>query len=190
MKKKATRPGKSAQIILDSIRRIVSALRVSSRFAEKHLGISVAQLFVLQQLGDGSVCSISELARRIMTHQNSVSVVVNRLIERGLVLRRSSENDAQKMDVSLSAKGHSFLERSQPAAQEGLISAIGKLSTGQRAALSDLLRALVLKAGLADGRPQLFFENEGALNIASDVASETKEGTNELQSQNRSPTIK
>lgn len=164
MKKISRRPGKTAQNILDSIRRIVRALRVSSRLAEKHLGISGAQLFVLQQLGDGITLSINELARRTMTHQSSVSVVVSRLIERGLVLRRSSENDARKMNVSLSAKGHSFLARAQPTAQEQLITAICKLSTGQRATLSDLLRALVLKAGLAEGRPQLFFENEDELN--------------------------
>ncbi|EKD42338.1 MAG: MarR family transcriptional regulator [uncultured bacterium] len=160
IKKAARRPGKSAQNILDSIRRIVKALRVSSKLAEKHLGISGAQLFVLQKLGDGSTLSINELARRTLTHQSSVSVVVSRLIERGLVLHRSSENDARKMDISLSAKGHSFLKKAHPAAQEKLITAICKLSAGQSAALSDLLRALVTKAGLADDRPQLFFENE------------------------------
>jgi hypothetical protein len=41
------------RIVLDSIRRIVQALRVSSRAAEKTVGLSGAQLFLLQQLGEG-----------------------------------------------------------------------------------------------------------------------------------------
>ena len=50
------------QEILDSIRRIVRALRISSRFSEKVLGLSSAQLYILQKLGEFDGCSINELA--------------------------------------------------------------------------------------------------------------------------------
>ena len=40
----------AARMILDAIRRIVQALRVASREAEASVGLSGAQLFVLQKL--------------------------------------------------------------------------------------------------------------------------------------------
>ena len=66
-----------ARTILDSIRGIVQVLRESSRAAEERVGLSGAQLFVLQKLGEGGGASLNELAARTRTHQSSVSVVVS-----------------------------------------------------------------------------------------------------------------
>src|SRR4051794_2583861 len=54
--------------ILDSIRRVVRVLRVSSRAAEKQVGLSAAQLFVLHTLADRPASSINELAELTRTH--------------------------------------------------------------------------------------------------------------------------
>jgi len=157
---KSTQSKKSTRAILDSIRRIVRALRVSSRFVERDMGISGAQLFVLQKLADGSALSVNELASRTLTHQSSVSVVVSRLIERGLVLKIVSKKDARKLELRLSKKGSAFLQRAPSTMQERLISAVEGLSAKQRAALSDLLEIVVIKSGLVNDAPQLFFEDE------------------------------
>src|SRR4051812_6073325 len=111
------------QSILDSIRRIVRGLRVSSRTAEKELGISGAQLFVLQKLNVNSSLSLNELAERTLTHQSSVSVVIGRLVDRGLVLRTASKTDARRLELSLSAKGRAFLQKAPLTAQERLVAA-------------------------------------------------------------------
>src|SRR5690242_5952308 len=84
---------------MDALRRIVRALRVSARAAEKHLGISAPQLFVLHQLADHAGLSIGELARRAVTDQSSVSVVVSRLTTRGLAVRRTSMRDGRRAEV-------------------------------------------------------------------------------------------
>src|SRR5262245_64858968 len=75
--------------VLDSLRRIVQTLRESSRRAEQRLGISGAQLFVLEQLASGPSHSLNDLAARTFTHQSSVSTVVARLVEEGLVSGQS-----------------------------------------------------------------------------------------------------
>src|SRR4051812_46537197 len=79
--------------ILNSMRRIVQILRVASRAAEKDVGLSGAQLWVLHKLAEGPVISLNELAERTCTHQSSVSVVVYGLVERGLVARTRSSSD-------------------------------------------------------------------------------------------------
>jgi DNA-binding MarR family transcriptional regulator len=156
----ASLPESASQSILESIRRIVRGLRVSSKNAESTLGISGAQLFVLQRLAGSARLSLNELARRTLTHQSSVSVVVSRLVERGLVLRTPSKADARRLDLGLSAKGREFLKKVPPTTQERLILAIDKLPLRQRVELEALLKLVVMNAGLSEESPELFFESE------------------------------
>jgi len=53
--------------VLDAVRRIVQVLRVSSRAAEKLVGLSAAQLFVLHRLEETQAISLNELAERTLT---------------------------------------------------------------------------------------------------------------------------
>ena len=48
-----------SQRILDSIRRLVRLLRLSDRVAQRELGLSAAQLFVLQELGKTPALSLA-----------------------------------------------------------------------------------------------------------------------------------
>src|SRR5262249_57939376 len=101
-------------MVLDSLRRIVRSFRVSARAVEGRLGISAAQLFVLHQLAESDASSIDELAARTLTHQSSVSVVVSRLAERGLVIRRTARDDARRTEIALSAAGRAVAARPPP----------------------------------------------------------------------------
>src|SRR3954462_8907665 len=94
-----------ARDVLDSLRRIVQALRESSRRAEQELGLTGAQLFVLDTLAAGPALSLNELAVRTRTHQSSVSTVVARLVKRGLVRRAHAADDARFLTLSLSQEG-------------------------------------------------------------------------------------
>lgn len=151
------------RLVLDSIRRIVRALRVSSRAAEKRLGISGAQLFVLQKLAEGGRgLSINELARRTVTDQSSVSVVVQKLVKQGLVSTQRSREDGRRLELALTARGRQIISKSSGAAQQRLIESLRKMTAGERSQLALLLDALVREAGIADSAPSLFFESEEA----------------------------
>ena len=128
--------------VIDSIRSIIRTLRVSGREAEQKLGISSAQLFILQALRETRELSINELADLTFTHQSSVSMVVARLAEGKLVARRSAENDARKVVVSLTPAGRAMLKRSPDAGQAKLVRALGSLPRAELAALADKLNAL------------------------------------------------
>jgi DNA-binding MarR family transcriptional regulator len=146
--------------VMDAIRRVVRMLRVSARASERLVGISGAQLFVLQQLADAGPCSIGELAEHTLTHQSSVSVVVSRLIERGLVSRRASETDGRRVQVALTPAGRTLLRRAPPMAQAHLIAGLRRMSAAQRGALAQGLSALVREIGADTQSPALFFEDE------------------------------
>jgi len=153
-------PSAESSSVLDDLRRIVRVLRESSRAAEQHLGVSGAQLFVLRSLADVPSLSLNELATRTRTHQSTVSVVVKRLVESGLVVRETSEVDARRLELSLSRRGRALLERAPLAAQDRLIRGIERLSAAERRALSVSLRGLVVAMEIADDAPRMFFEED------------------------------
>jgi DNA-binding MarR family transcriptional regulator len=146
--------------ILDSIRRLVQELRTADRESEHKLGLSGAQLFVIQKLGEESVMSVNDLAERTWTHQSSVSVVVQRLVEKGLVKRKESRTDRRRVELSLTSEGKKLLTHSHYIPQERLIEAIESMKSNERKQLSALLRAVVETMGISSHAPGMFFEAE------------------------------
>src|SRR5215471_8983958 len=78
---------------MNAVRSIVRAFRVNTRAIELKMGISLAQLFVLQQLTERPADSLNELAERTATHQSSVPVAVRHLAGRGYVSGAASPTD-------------------------------------------------------------------------------------------------
>jgi DNA-binding MarR family transcriptional regulator len=147
------------RVVMNHLRRIVRALRVSARAAEKESGLSGAQLFVLQSLAEAPASSMSELAARTATDQSSVSVVVSRLVERGLVSRHEARDDARRFEIRLTAAGRTLRHKTPQLVQARIVGAIQALPRSSRAELARLLGELVAKLDL-DGQPQMFFEEE------------------------------
>jgi DNA-binding MarR family transcriptional regulator len=144
---------------LNDLRLLVRELRVSARDAEKRLGISGAQLFVLQCLGRDEVLSMNELADRTHTDQSSVSVVVSRLVERELVQRSPSPEDARRAEVRLTASGRKIVRFAPEATQVRLAEALAAMSPEASDRLARGLSELVAQMGL-EGSPRMFFEDE------------------------------
>jgi DNA-binding MarR family transcriptional regulator len=148
----------ATRAVLDSIRRIVRALRESSRKTERSVGLGAAQLFVLQRLAGAPPLSINELAERTLTHQSSVSVVVSRLVRGGLVARTRAAADGRRVEITLTAAGRNLLERAPAAAQDRLIGALGLLGLAARKDLATHLGRLVEAMALPPHHPPMFFE--------------------------------
>lgn len=149
--------------ILDDLRRLVKFLRVSARAAERDLGISGAQLFVLQTLeqADGPL-SVNELAERTRTHQSSVSVVVQKLVSRKLVRRVTSGADARRLELTLSPAAATLLKKSPDSAQTRLIEALDRMPAADVKNLARLMAQLCDGLGIEGEAPSMLFEDEGA----------------------------
>lgn len=136
--------------VLECIRRIGRTLRVGGRAAEQSVGVSGAQLLVLQQLQRAPAQSLNELAGRTLTHQSSVSVVVSRLVERRFVTRTASPDDGRRVVLSLTSAGRALLAREPEAAQTRLVDGLRRLPQRRVRELSENLRALVETMEAAD----------------------------------------
>jgi DNA-binding MarR family transcriptional regulator len=164
--------------ILDSVRHIVRALRLSHLEAERKVGLSAAQLFVLQTLKDGHVRSLRDIAAGTATDASSVSVVVARLVEAGLVRRRRSVHDGRQLELSLTARGRARLAAAPPSlAQQSLVDALETLTPGERQSLSGLLRRVVDGMGADHGTAEMFFETRPAARRARLAKRRKRDGS-------------
>jgi DNA-binding MarR family transcriptional regulator len=146
------------QEILDAFRHLVQELRMADREAESKLGLSGAQLFVLQKLAEESSMSVNDLAERTCTHQSSVSVVVQRLVDKRLVKRKESQTDRRRLELSITAEGKKLLARSRYSPQDRMIEAVESMPAKDRSQLADLLNEVVEAMGLGAKTPEMFFE--------------------------------
>jgi DNA-binding MarR family transcriptional regulator len=130
-------------IILDALRSIVRELRLASREAEQRVGVHGAQLHALRQLSDSPSMSLTELAERTHTDISSVSVVVSRLVEQGLVARKSADDDRRRLSLGLTARGRSLLRRAPETGSSRLLRAGAHLSDREVHNLASGLEKLV-----------------------------------------------
>jgi MarR family transcriptional regulator, organic hydroperoxide resistance regulator len=143
---------------MDSLRRVVHALRIATRASERAFGLSAAQVFVLRQLSVTSGQSLSDLAARTRTTQSSVSEIVARLVQAGLVSRVPSSRDRRRAELSLTAAGEAVLVNAPETVQERLLRGFESLDERARQGLADGLESWLTASGLDDVAPTLFFE--------------------------------
>jgi DNA-binding MarR family transcriptional regulator len=163
-KKRKTSPERAspddALLAMDSLRRIVRAIRVYSHTTEENLPISGAQLFVLQCLEHEPGMSLKALAHRTLTDASSVSVVVNRLVATGMIKRRTSDDDARRSHLELTPRGRALLRKAPRAVQSRLIEGLRTLPRSELASVASGLRKLALRLGVGGETPTMFFEGE------------------------------
>jgi DNA-binding MarR family transcriptional regulator len=147
--------------VLDSFRSIVQALRMDGRDVVRGARLSSAQLFALQRIAEHPSASINDIAALTFTHQSSVSVVVQKLVERGFVSKAAARDDSRRQCLELTAAGKRALQRTPAAIQERLIDAIAALPSVERQALARSLDKVARSVApeAADRHPPMFFED-------------------------------
>jgi len=157
----AARGSAEVRDALDALRLIVQALRLGAREGEHRAGLSSAQLFALQRIAENPRASINDLAALTFTHQSSVSVVVQRLVDRGLVAKVAASDDRRRQVLAVTARGRRSLQRAPAAVQERLIAAVAALPPADCRRLAGSLRKIA--RAIAPGRlaphPPMLFED-------------------------------
>jgi DNA-binding MarR family transcriptional regulator len=146
--------------VLKSTALLAAAANRSARIAQEQFGLSGAQLFVLRLLAEASAQSVNDLAARTGTHQSTVSVVVTRLVTRGLVSRAASDVDGRRVTLSLTRAGRAIARRAPESVYGRLEVALRRLPARERRQFARTLSRVVDElsevspAGRAFGEPQ------------------------------------
>ncbi|MDE3241040.1 MAG: winged helix-turn-helix transcriptional regulator [Paracoccaceae bacterium] len=151
-----------AQVIMDSLRRIVQALRRSSVRTEQISPMTGAQALVLRHVGAREGLSVNDLAGLTFTHQSTVSEVVGRLEAAGLLIRRRAADDGRRVELQLTDAGRAVQADLESTAQEGLMEALNRLPIVTLKALATGLEAWTVEAGLGVEPAVMFFEPDAS----------------------------
>lgn len=146
--------------VLDAIRRLVQVIRRSAQAAERRVGLSAAQLFVLRKLAESQSLSVGDLAHRTATSQSSVSEVVQRLVSSKLVSRQRSPRDGRSVELSLTAAGRELIAKAPEAVQDHILDALSRMSMNDRTDLARLLNRLLEETGIAQAPAKMLFEED------------------------------
>ncbi|MGQ0455436.1 MAG: MarR family winged helix-turn-helix transcriptional regulator [Hyphomicrobium sp.] len=104
--------------------------------------LTVRQHAIVTAIHGDARLSQADICALIGIDRSTVAEVMRRLVQKGLVLRRRTREDARRYELKLTAKGQAALSASQIASNrtEGRISAY--LGPDDRQRLADLLRRL------------------------------------------------
>jgi DNA-binding MarR family transcriptional regulator len=146
--------------ILNSIRQLVRALRLFDREAQTKYGVSAAQMFVLHAIDQEEGLSLNALAARTATDQSSASVVVQRLVEAGYVLRTPRAEDRRRIELRLTAKGRSVIRKAPPPAQQKILAVVAAMPSRERKELAARLEGFVAAFGVRGPKTPMLFEED------------------------------
>jgi MarR family transcriptional regulator, lower aerobic nicotinate degradation pathway regulator len=145
-------------VAMDALRRIVQILRASAGAAQHDFGLTGAQLFVLEVLGSAPGMSVGDLAARTFTHQSSVSLVVRRLVQRGLVVKAGARDDGRRVELRVTNAGRAIVRRAPHVAQRRLLEGIVQLPPRDRRRLADALGSIAAHMGRDHSLVPMMFE--------------------------------
>ncbi len=97
---------------LIALRRIFRVTELSSRELARKSELTASQLLVLRYLGESGAALPSAIAKSIELKQATVTVLVNKLEDAGLVTRRRDTEDRRRVWVELTISGHAAREKS------------------------------------------------------------------------------
>lgn len=169
-----------------TLRRIIRAVDIHSRYLVSHYGLTGPQLSLLTELNRLGPVSVSVLTRGVHLSQATVTGIIDRLERRGLVSRAKSETDKRRVVVNLTAAGTQLLSHAPPALQESFIKRFEALADWEQSLMLSSLQRLVammemqeldakplLTSGSMDASPEHFAPPAGPEEI--DAWSESSE---------------
>jgi MarR family 2-MHQ and catechol resistance regulon transcriptional repressor len=108
-------------------------------------GLCLSDFMVLEVLLHKGPMTISGIGEKVLLANASMTAAVDRLAEKGLVVRQSSENDRRSKIVTLTREGRPFISELYARHARDIEAVTGVLTQREK----DQLRSLLKKLGLS-----------------------------------------
>ncbi len=158
-----------ADQVIIALRRVIRAVDLHSRALVESHGLTGPQALILKALHNGGL-SAGELAYRVSLSQGTVTDILNRLEQRGLISRIRDTQDRRRVRVEATAAGLATLEKSPPLLQERFVQRFHNLQIWEQTQLLASLQriATMMDAEDIDASPVLSSESELATDKDAD----------------------
>jgi len=131
------------QEILVCLRQIMRATDLHSKQVKKVCGLTLPQVMLLRAISEQGDVTVRKLSRDISLSQPTVTTILDRLEERGLVERIRSLRDRRIVNARLTPLGKEMLELAPPLLDERFMQRFSDLPPSEQHTLKDALEKIV-----------------------------------------------
>ena len=128
---------------LESLRRIIRSVEMYSKRLSSSHNITGPQLSCLLTIGKHQPLTASRIAKTVHVSASTLVGVLDRLEEKGLIVRRRDATDRRRVYISLSDKGEEVSREAPPPLQEKLAQALLAASELEQCAIALALEKIV-----------------------------------------------
>lgn len=146
--------------IVNALRRIVRAIELYSQEVRKAFGLTGPQLWAMKTLHRHGALSMTDLATALAVQPSTLSLLIDRLQQRGLVRRVRQRDDRRVVELRLTAEGTRLAARAPSAAQGRLLYGLRTLAPSRLRTMRRVLNDLVDMMEAGDVEAQFFFAKE------------------------------
>jgi len=142
---------------LVALRRILRVTELNARKLAQESELTTSQLLVLQHVSQRGSALPSEVARAVALKQATVTVVVNKLEDAGLVTRKRDTDDRRRVWIELTDAGRAALENSPDLLQHRFVKGFDSLEGWEQSMIIAALERVsaLLDAEEVDAAPVL-----------------------------------
>jgi DNA-binding MarR family transcriptional regulator len=136
-------PDECAHEVLEIVPLVMRVIRAKMR-SRRTPDLSVPQFRALAFLDHHESVSLRDVAEHVGLTLPSMSTMMNKLVERSLVERRTSTADRRRVALRLTPDGKAMLEAARQGTQAHLAEMLAALSADERAMVRQAMQALRL----------------------------------------------
>jgi DNA-binding MarR family transcriptional regulator len=129
--------------VLKKFRIIYGSVRQQFRDVEQSCGVTGSQLWILQEVAQTPDIGISELAERLSIHQSTCSILVEKLVTRGLIIKERGKEDQRRVGLCVTEDANQVLKKAPGPAEGILPEALQSLSESALLSLDGALVELI-----------------------------------------------
>jgi len=137
------RPDSVSDQVLISLRQIIRSIDMRSKHLVKLFGLTGPQLVILQAAARTEKTTASELARASSLSQATVTGILDRLENQGLIYRQRSRRDRRRVDVFTTTAGERMIASAPSLMQESFVEQFDELPDWEQHMILGSLRRIV-----------------------------------------------
>jgi DNA-binding MarR family transcriptional regulator len=135
--------GRISGEVLISLRKLIRAIDLHSRYLSKHFGLTGPQLLILRELSQTKEMSLGEVAASVSLSQATVTGITDRLEKRCLITKTKSEIDRRRVVIRPTDACRRLLAQAPPPIQESFLNQFDKLKDWEQSMILSSLQRLV-----------------------------------------------
>jgi len=132
-----------SQEVYSTLRQIVRAMDVHSKYLHKYYGLSGPQLAILKELSEVTEIPTGRLAKKISLSQATVTDILDRLEEKGFVIRQRSHYDKRRVYIQITEKGKAIILKNPSLLKESFISQFNELEEWEQTLILSSMQRIV-----------------------------------------------